>query len=202
MKSWPLAASAHFPNVFQPLAPLEDAPGLKSPFRGDTAYPAAKNTMMPTTSLPRISLPLFTLMVAACVGIGYFATPYMGAATLAYSLMVAGIYFRLRAKHLHRALMFSAMGIDLCLVLLLEFQRDAIGTVIALDMGILPLAHVVCSTAALLLYPFLIYLGRNLWSIPSPKTRRKHRLLGITAFALRSLGFVLMFSLLWGKSGP
>ena len=137
-------------------------------------------------------------MALLAVAIGLSATPYMGAATFAYFLMVTGIFYRKRDREKHRALMIAAMSIDLFLVLLLEFQRDAIGTVIALDMGFLPLAHVAFSTAALILYGPLIFLGRKLWA--GKESRLWHRRLGLTAFALRSLGFVLMFSLLWGKN--
>jgi len=143
-------------------------------------------------------LPLLGLLIFTAAGIAYAATPYMGAASFAYFLMVAGIFYRRRHRGKHRALMISAMSIDLGLVLLLEFQRGAIGTVISLEMGALPLAHVAFSTAALLLYGPLIFLGRALWA--GQKARTWHRRLGLTAFALRSLGFLLMFSLLGGKN--
>lgn len=136
---------------------------------------------------------ILTLTSAA---VGFVATPYMGAATFAYALMAFGLFLRKRSRPWHRRLMFGAMGIDLSLVLLLELQRSAIETVASLELAPLPFAHVLCSTLALVLYAPLIYLGQKLWKAENPRLRQWHLRLGITAFVLRSLGFLLMFSLL------
>lgn len=128
--------------------------------------------------------------------VALFCTPYMGVATFAYALMVTGLFFRKSDRFLHRKLMFSAMGIDLSLVLLLELQRSAVETVVALKLGPWQFAHVVASTLALLLYGPMIYLGKTLWEKNNPRLRRLHRNLGILTFLLRTIGFTLMFSLL------
>jgi hypothetical protein len=156
---------------------------------------------MSTTAFRTFPL-LLALLAALGLAIAALTTPYMGAASFAYFLMVAGLAFRLRHRLLHRRLMFSAMGIDLSLVLLLELQRSAIGTVIALEMGSWQFAHVLFSTLALLLYGPMIYLGKALWSRETPGLRTWHKRVGIAAFTFRTLGFVLMFSLLERASGP
>lgn len=144
---------------------------------------------------------LLGLLSLFATGIAFATTPYMGAATFAYGLMISGMYFRKTDNLAHRRMMYSAMAIDLSLVLLLEAQRNAIGTVIAMDLGILPFAHVACSTLALLLYGPMILLGRKLTNDDRPGIRLWHRRLGITAFCFRTLGFFLMFSLLGRAPG-
>jgi len=145
---------------------------------------------------------LLGLLSLFATGIAVATTLYMGAATFAYGLMVCGMYFRKADRLAHRRLMYSAMAIDLSLVILLEAQRSAIGTVIAMDLGFLPFAHVACSTLALLLYGPMILLGRKLYSDDKPGIRLWHRRLGITVFCFRTLGFLLMFSLLGRAPGP
>ncbi len=141
------------------------------------------------------TLTLLALVILAA-GLGLFTTAYMGCAALAYFLMVWGICARKGQRVLHRRLMFSAMGIDLSLVLLLELQRDAIGTVISLEMNTLPLLHVLFSALAVVCYVPMILMGRKLWAAENVKLRTWHRRIGWTTFLLRSLGFLLMFSLL------
>ena len=136
------------------------------------------------------------VFLAAAGAVGAWATPYMGLATFAYSLFLAGIYFRKRDRNYHRAALYSAMAIDLVLVLVLEFQREAVLTVVSLELSPWQLAHVVFSVLALLLYLPMIFLGSSLWANEREETRRWHRRLGWLAFAFRSLGFALMFSLL------
>lgn len=132
--------------------------------------------------------------------IGLFTSFYMGMASFAYFLMVHGMRQRKQNRWGHRKLMFSAMGIDLGLVLLLEIQRGAIETVAALELSPWQFGHVLASTLAVALYLPMIILGKKLWSQESANTRLWHKRIGITAFALRSVGFVLMFSLL--SRGP
>jgi hypothetical protein len=133
--------------------------------------------------------------------IGFLASPYMGLASLAYFLMVGGMGMRKRDRWLHRRLMYSAMGIDLSLVLFLEWQRNAMETVAALSLTPLQFGHVLSSTSALLLYLPLILLGKKLWEQERSSLRKWHRGVGIAGFFLRSLGFLLMFSLL-GRGSP
>lgn len=124
------------------------------------------------------------------------ATPYMLIASFAYGCMVLGILNRRNGK-LHAKLMATAIGLDLILVLFLEATRGAIAEAVAMDMTILQQLHILFSTLAVVLYFPLIYIGlKNLKHQSSPDQKIWHRRLGFTAFALRSLGFLLMFSLL------
>lgn len=131
----------------------------------------------------------------------FLATPYMALATFSYCLMVAGVACRRGARHAHRAFMLSAVVIDLALVLALEWQRGATATAFAFTLSPWQTAHVAASTMAVILYVPLLWAGLRLWRMEHPSRRRLHRNLGITAFLLRTLGFLLMFSLL-GRAVP
>lgn len=144
----------------------------------------------------RTALIQAVLLAHAAVLVGIFTSLYMGAASFAYFLMVLGMYYRRKNRRAHRKLMFSAMGIDLSLVLLLEIQRNAVETVAALDLSPLQFGHVLASALAVTLYLPMVLLGKKLWREENAQTRLWHKRIGITAFALRSLGFLLMFSLL------
>lgn len=123
--------------------------------------------------------------------------PFMVAATLAYFFIVMGIYTRKRERNTHVKFMAAGIGIDLTIVLTLEFQRQAINTAIEMSMSWLQISHVLASTAAVIFYLPVVTLG-----ILHIKGRAKnipanwHKRLGITAFVFRTLGFALMFSLL------
>ena len=148
-------------------------------------------------------LPALLGASAALVGAGtaIAATPYMGLATFSYFLMVAGIVCRRGSRHAHRAFMLSAVTIDLSLVLALEWQRGATATAAAFTLSPWQTAHVAASTLAVILYVPLLWAGFRLWQAEGPSLRRRHRILGITAFVLRTLGFLLMFGLL-GRELP
>lgn len=136
------------------------------------------------------------LLGSAALGIGFFTSFYMGAASLAYFLMVLGLRYRRENRLVHRKLMFSAMGMDLSLVLLLEIQRSAIETVVALELSPWQFGHVLASTLAVTLYLPMILLGKKLWDKEDAGIRLWHKRIGITAFGLRTIGFLLMFSLM------
>lgn len=143
---------------------------------------------------------LYPLLAGAFVAAGalaFFTTAYMGVATFAYALMILGMVWRRRARETHRQLMFAGMGIDLTLVLILELQRSATATAFGFKLGPWQMAHVLASTLAVALYLPMIYLGMKLWENETAGRRNLHRRLGYLTFFFRSLGFVLMFSLLW-----
>jgi hypothetical protein len=150
-----------------------------------------------TRSLAHRSLLIQAVLLAhAAALVGVFTSFYMGAASFAYFLMVLGLRYRRESRLAHRKLMFSAMGIDLSLVLLLEIQRNAIETVAAFDLTAWQFSHVLASTLAVTLYLPMIILGKKLWEREDARIRLWHKRIGITAFVLRSAGFLLMFSLL------
>ncbi len=137
--------------------------------------------------------------VAVAVSARY-VTPYMVAATIAYSAMVAGVLNR-KNKWAHSRLMGSAMLIDLAIVLSLEFQRSAIKTALGFSLSPLQQFHIGASTVAVALYFPIAYFGlKNYLGKGDQQTRTRHALLGKWAFVFRTIGFLLMFSLLWKKS--
>ncbi len=124
-------------------------------------------------------------------------TPYMVVATLNFILLLFGYSFRHKNRKIHAASMTTAMLSDLCLVLVLEFQRDAIATAVSFDLSFLNQAHILSSTLATLLYFPVLFLGILLLrSRASVAQRKAHRRLGTLALCLRAIGFILMFSML------
>ncbi|RZM23629.1 MAG: hypothetical protein EOO88_25535 [Pedobacter sp.] len=149
---------------------------------------------------PSSASTLYSCLGAALLfaaGLAAFTTAYMGVATFAYALMILGMAWRRRARETHRQLMFTGMGIDLLLVLILELQRSATATAFGFKLGPWQMAHVGASTLAVALYLPMIYVGMKLWENETAGRRKLHRRLGYLTFFFRSLGFVLMFSLLW-----
>jgi hypothetical protein len=131
------------------------------------------------------------------VWLAQFLTPYMLIATFSYSLLLWGFLQR-RNRNMHVPLMNAGIAIDIFLVLLLELQRDAIGTAMGFGLNPFQQGHIAASTVALVLYFPLLWLGwrLHLGKTQSMKTKEWHKRMGIAAFAFRSIGFLLMFSLL------
>ena len=151
----------------------------------------------PTTWISSAMLSCLFGSAVFALALGAFTTPYMGVASFAYALMVLGIAYRRRARETHRQLLFIAMGVDLTLVLVLEVLRGATATAVGWKLGPWQMAHVVASTLAVACYLPMIYLGMKLWEGETPGRRVLHRRLGWLTFFFRTLGFVLMFSLLF-----
>lgn len=154
----------------------------------------------PTQRSPGISLGRVWIITSLGVSgiIFLWTTLYMGLASFAYFLMLGGLAHR-RKPSVHVKFMGASMLLDLSLVLVLEFQRSAIGTAIGMKLGPLQQGHIVSSTLALVLYFPVFYLGWRSHVLAAkgvaPK-RKWHVGLGILAFGLRTIGFILMFSLL------
>lgn len=123
-------------------------------------------------------------------------TIYMAIATVSYLGMVLGFAFRKQRKR-HVPLMHFAIITDLTLVLVLEFQRSAIKTAVGLTLDWMQQTHVTVSTLAAVCYIPMLWMG---WAIlrgkSGPNTARRHKILGWVTFALRTLGFVFMFSMI------
>ncbi len=129
------------------------------------------------------------------ITIGINTTPFMAIATLSYCTMVAGYWQRFN-RVAHVRLMTAAILIDLSLVLTLEIQRHAIETAVAMKFGVLQQAHIFSSSLATALYFPVFGMGFYLWNNRSPKIRKWHIRFGKAAFFFRTLGFILMFTLL------
>lgn len=134
--------------------------------------------------------------VCASFAVGRIATPYMLVATISYFLMLAGFYYR-RIRPMHMPLMLMAIILDLSLVLVLEFQRNAIKTAVSMSLSPLQQAHIGFSTLATICYFPLLFWGYRIWQNQSSENQlRLHKKIGKFAFVFRTVGFLLMFSLL------
>ncbi len=139
--------------------------------------------------------PAAAILVSLTVAIT--TTKFMGIATAAYSCMVIGYLVR-KNRNLHVRLMSLAIFLDIALVLILESQRQAIETAISLKFGLLQQAHIYSSATATVLYFPVLFMGFYLWKNPGVlNVRNWHIRLGKAAFFFRSLGFILMFTLLF-----
>lgn len=131
------------------------------------------------------------------VAVGYYSTPYMGVATFAYGLLNIGL-IHIRQPRVHVPYMNGGIILDLSLVLVLEFQRNAIDTALSFTLSPLQQAHIALSSVATLLYIPILFLGWKLhFRKLSAEGRLWHRRLGLAGYIFRTLGFLLMFSLLF-----
>ncbi len=136
------------------------------------------------------------ISIALSLIVFYFATFYMAVATLAYSSMCFGVLNRTTPK-IHSKFMVIAILIDFLIVLTLEIKRNAIKKALAFSLLPLQQTHIAMSSVALLFYFPIAYLGiKALNHKLSEKERILHMRFGITSFIFRSIGFVLMFSML------
>lgn len=130
--------------------------------------------------------------------VGLVTTPFMAIATGTYLLLITGLYFK-NQKKLHARIMSIAIIIDVALVLILAIKRNAIGTALGLELGFLQQSHVYTSTLATILYIPTMFFGIRLVRALPNNSRSLilwHKLFAISAFIFRTLGFILMFSLL------
>lgn len=154
------------------------------------------------SSLPISYALVLPLVIAAVLVISQHWGPTAGVATLAYAAMISAIINR-RDRRLHIAGMCFAVIVDTALVLFLTVTADAVGQVLTPSLSFPQWVHVVSSTTAVLLYLPLIILGRKARRLSaSPRLRRSHRLLGVTAISARTIGFVFMFSMADAASAP
>jgi hypothetical protein len=132
---------------------------------------------------------VIVLLLTAWVG-----TSYMTIAGFNYLLILGGFLVRKKDRKLHVRLVSLGILFDLCLVLLLQAQRDAVGTAMSFKLSPLNQAHIYTSSLATLLYfPQAItgyLLQRN------EKTRKLHKIFGFLVIVFRTLGFLLMFSMI------
>lgn len=136
------------------------------------------------------------LSLSIAIAIGQWTTPYMAIASFAYFSLCIGVLFRSR-KEFHIPLVVTAVAIDISLVLILEVQRSAIATAMGGKLNTLQLGHIAFSLAAVVLYiPTIVFGVRSLQSASKGKNRKIHTRLGKIAFICRTIGFILMFSLL------
>ena len=137
------------------------------------------------------------IVLSILIILSFLVTPYMVVATFAYLALATGLLFRKNRK-LHVSLMHLGMILDVSLVLILEIQRSAIGTALGPTLNGFQTAHVIASTLAIIFYVPTYYLGFYRWKgLDKDKNKRTwHIRFALTAFCLRTIGFLLMFSML------
>jgi hypothetical protein len=125
-------------------------------------------------------------------------TVYMTIAAFNYLIILAGFLLRKVNRRIHVTLLSLGILFDLSLVLLLEFQRDAIATAVSLKLSPLNQAHIYFSSLATLLYIPMVITG--IMILKKERCRIWHRRLGYGTIFFRTLGFLLMFSMLTPKN--
>ena len=151
-------------------------------------------------SVKTLNAPLYIyiLFFAVATTVAMQTTFYMLVATVSYFTLILGLLNRKNNRELHAKLMLTGISIDILVVLVLELSRGAIATTVAVKLGVFQQAHIYTSSIATLIYFPVIYMGYKLLKDPktSVKYRKNHIKLGASAFIFRTLGYVLMFSLL------
>jgi hypothetical protein len=95
--------------------------------------------------------------------------------------------------------MISAILIDLSLVAILEIQRSAVETALKRELEFFQQIHIASSLLAILFYFPTAYFGWKAYRAYLARVKpasNLHIQLGIITFALRTLGFITMFSLI------
>ena len=119
----------------------------------------------------------------------------MWIASAAWLALVLGLVWR-KNRRAHVPLMLAGIIADVSLVLYLQFAREAVQTALEFKLSFLEQSHIVVSTLALVLYLPVTVLGfRLLLGEFSIAARLWHLRLAISAFVLRTLGFIFMFSM-------
>lgn len=119
---------------------------------------------------------------------------YDAVATVGWTLLVIGWWFR-KNRRRHLSFVLPGMAVDLGLVLWLEFTRSVIELTVERHYQPLEQIHIGTSTAAVVLYIPTIWLGSRLaWGTPGPGVRTWHKRCAVTALALRTVGFVFMWT--------
>lgn len=125
----------------------------------------------------------------------------MTIATCAFFMQWVGVLSRKRIK-LHVLIMNLSIALDLSLVLGLEIKRNAVETVIQHKLHGLQIYHVLFSSVATFLYVPMLILGWSLYKNTDWITRKRsvwvscHRNLGILTIGFRTLGWLMMWSLI------
>ena len=116
-------------------------------------------------------------------------------AALSYAILVSGLLLR-KNRRIHPILMSLGISLDLVLVVTLQIQRQVIQDTMTETYTAFQWGHIIASIVAVVLYiPVLILGVRQVLQRGGPAGRRWHIRVALSAFAFRSTGFVLMFSM-------
>lgn len=109
--------------------------------------------------------------------------------TLVLAIVAVGFWLRRRRNAIHIRLMISAFLIDLCLLVYIEYSRQAVQKVVASTR---PVVWLHASVVVLLCYVLMIHLGRGVLA-GNPTARKRHQMLGIVFVILRSLNYITSY---------
>ena len=165
--------------------------------------------LAPTTAIsrskqmsPTQSVMLTGVLVLALTS--RFITGYMILATINLFVLLTGFTLRKKNARAHAKLMALGVSSDLILVLVLQVKRHAVETAIAFKLSAWNQAHIAFSSLATLLYIPMIFLGIFLLQKPgsaeSPK-QKAHRTIGYATLMFRTIGYLLMFTMLKDQLG-
>ena len=110
--------------------------------------------------------------------------------TVVIVILITGLFLRKR-RDIHPKLMFTAFVIDLVTVLYIEFTAGAVERV-ASELGALLIFHAAVSLTVLVLYVWMIVLGRRLLA-GREDARSLHFKLAIAFCVLRSVNYVTSY---------
>jgi hypothetical protein len=142
------------------------------------------------------------LMFATMAIQARWVTPYMQVATANIFILWIGWTLRHHRK-MHGILMTTAILSDLGLVGLLQWERHAIQTAVSFKLSLLNQLHIGFATLATVLYVPVLWIG---WSLLRQQKHAGHRLtrlrkmhlrVAIPALIFRTLGYFLMYSMLF-----
>ena len=148
-----------------------------------------------------------TFVVAAAVlvaaSLTFTLNWQIGLATLAFGLLLSGIS-ALPSKNfmLHSRFMRAGIFLDISLVLFLQLTRNAVKTAVVEPLTFFQMIHIGSSLTTVLLYVGVLIFGyRLLKHQKNPLeleqylvTRKRHLLLGKLCIALRTIGYMSMYS--------
>lgn len=123
-------------------------------------------------------------------------SPLMIIASVSWILLSLGLILRSNRK-IHVSCMLSGIVLDLGIVAYIQVTKNAVNNVLHNSIDLLPLLHIGTSTIAVILYFPVLYLGFSLLKGPrNITTVNAHKKVALTAFFFRTLGFILMFSMI------
>ena len=111
--------------------------------------------------------------------------------TLVVVIIAVGFWLRRRRNAIHIRLMISAFLIDLCLLVYIEYSRQALQKVEASTRPVVWF-HAAVSVVVLLCYLSMIHLGRGVLA-GNPTARKRHQILGIVFVIVRSLNYITSY---------
>ena len=127
-------------------------------------------------------------------------TAHMMVASVNYFCLLIGFTYRKKSQTIHARMMTLGIVSDLLLVLALQIERHAMQTALAFKLSPLNQAHIFCSSLATALYFPMLFLGWKLYRGQLGARREavlmRHKKLGYLTLIFRSLGYLLMFSML------